>query len=93
MTGQHGAGRVAFVGAVHEAVPALGVLIDSGAHLHPFPEDVNTDHGMVARCAWTACRPYNRPQVRKSAVFETPSSTRVGLADDGDGVRPALSST
>jgi hypothetical protein len=51
MTGQHGAGRVAFVGAVHEAVPALGVLIDSGAHLHHFPEDVNTDHGMVARCA------------------------------------------
>ncbi len=31
MTGQQGAGRVAFVGAVHEAVPALGVLIDSGA--------------------------------------------------------------
>lgn len=33
MTGQHGAGRVAFVGAVHEAVPALGVLIDSGAEI------------------------------------------------------------
>jgi methionyl-tRNA formyltransferase len=26
-------GRVAFVGAVHEAVPALGVLIDSGAEI------------------------------------------------------------
>ena len=33
MTGQHGAGRVAFVGAVHEAVPALGVLIDSGTEI------------------------------------------------------------
>jgi methionyl-tRNA formyltransferase len=31
MTGQ--GGRVAFVGAVHEAVPALGVLIDSGAEI------------------------------------------------------------
>jgi methionyl-tRNA formyltransferase len=33
MTGQGSAGRVAFVGAVHEAVPALGVLIDSGAEI------------------------------------------------------------
>ena len=31
MTGQ--GGRVAFVGAVHEAVPAFGVLIDSGAEI------------------------------------------------------------
>src|ERR1700728_440901 len=29
------------------------------------PEDVNADHGLVARCAWTACRPYARPQLRK----------------------------
>jgi LmbE family N-acetylglucosaminyl deacetylase len=40
-----------------------------------FPEDVNDDHRLVARCAWTACRPYSRPKVRKFAVFETPSST------------------
>lgn len=40
-----------------------------------FPEDVNADHRVVARCAWTACRPYRRPQVRRFALFETPSST------------------
>ena len=40
-----------------------------------FPGDVNADHGLVARAAWTACRPYSRPQVRRFAVFETPSST------------------
>lgn len=39
-----------------------------------FPEDVNDDHGVVARCAWVACRPYRR-QLDKFAVFETPSST------------------
>ena len=54
-----------------------GVLDEIGpdtVYTH-FPEDVNADHGLVARCAWTACRPYGRPQVRKFAVFETPSST------------------
>jgi LmbE family N-acetylglucosaminyl deacetylase len=40
-----------------------------------FPEDVNADHRLVARCAWTACRPYSRPYVHTFAVFETPSST------------------
>jgi LmbE family N-acetylglucosaminyl deacetylase len=40
-----------------------------------FPGDVNTDHGLVARAAWTACRPYARPLLRRFAVFETPSST------------------
>lgn len=39
-----------------------------------FPEDVNDDHRVVARCAWVACRPYRR-QLAKFAVFETPSST------------------
>lgn len=33
MTNQGGGGRVIFVGAVHEAVPALGVLLDSGAEI------------------------------------------------------------
>lgn len=40
-----------------------------------FPEDVNADHGMVARAAWTACRPFVLPGLRRFAVFETPSST------------------
>lgn len=40
-----------------------------------FPGDVNVDHGLVARATWTACRPYARPQLRRFAVFETPSST------------------
>ena len=40
-----------------------------------FPGDVNADHGVVARVAWTACRPYVVPDLRLFAVFETPSST------------------
>jgi LmbE family N-acetylglucosaminyl deacetylase len=40
-----------------------------------FPGDVNADHGVVARAAWTACRPYRLPELRRFAVFETPSST------------------
>jgi LmbE family N-acetylglucosaminyl deacetylase len=49
--------------------------IDPGIVYTHFPEDVNADHGVVARCAWTACRPYRRPRVRRFAIFETPSST------------------
>ena len=55
-----------------------------------FPEDVNADHGLVARCAWTACRPYRRPQVRKFAVFETPSSTEWAWPMPGTELRPNL---
>lgn len=40
-----------------------------------FPGDVNADHGVVSRAAWTACRPYRQPQLRRFAVYETPSST------------------
>jgi LmbE family N-acetylglucosaminyl deacetylase len=40
-----------------------------------FPGDVNADHGVVARAAWTACRPFVLPGLRRFAVFETPSST------------------
>lgn len=40
-----------------------------------FPGDVNADHGIVARAAWTACRPYRFPRIRRFAAFETPSST------------------
>jgi LmbE family N-acetylglucosaminyl deacetylase len=40
-----------------------------------FPEDVNNDHRVVARAAWTACRPYRAPFVQRFLAFETPSST------------------
>ncbi|MGZ4493541.1 MAG: PIG-L deacetylase family protein [Nocardioides sp.] len=40
-----------------------------------FPGDVNSDHGIVARAAWVACRPYVAPYLLRFAVFETPSST------------------
>lgn len=40
-----------------------------------FPEDVNNDHRVVARAAWTACRPYRAPFVRRFLVFDTASST------------------
>lgn len=39
------------------------------------PVDVNTDHGVVARACWTACRPYSAPWVKTMLAFETPSST------------------
>jgi len=69
-----------------------GVLdeIDPSIVYTHFPEDVNADHGLVARCAWTACRPYRRPQVRKFAVFETPSSTEWAWPMPGTELRPNL---
>lgn len=53
-----------------------------------YPEDVNLDHGVVARAAWTACRPYRLPGLRRFAVFETPSSTEWGWPLGGNGFRP-----
>ena len=61
-----------------ELTQRIETVIDE---LHPdtvythFPEDVNNDHGVVARAVWTACRPYRAPFVRRFLVFETPSST------------------
>lgn len=55
-----------------------------------FPGDVNLDHGAVARAAWTACRPYVFPALRRFAVFETPSSTEWAWPLDGDAFRPDL---
>lgn len=55
-----------------------------------FPGDVNADHGLVARAAWTACRPYARPQVRRFAVFETPSSTEWAWPLGGSSLEPNL---
>ncbi|WP_433503780.1 PIG-L deacetylase family protein [Pseudonocardia halophobica] len=52
----------------------LGELQPETVYTH-FPGDVNCDHGVVGRAAWTACRPYAAPLLRRFAVFETPSST------------------
>jgi LmbE family N-acetylglucosaminyl deacetylase len=55
-----------------------------------FPGDVNVDHGLVARATWTACRPYARPQVRRFAVFETPSSTEWAWPVNDSSLQPNL---
>jgi LmbE family N-acetylglucosaminyl deacetylase len=55
-----------------------------------FPEDVNDDHRIVARCAWVACRPYRRQQLSKFAVFETPSSTEWAWPLPGNSLQPSL---
>jgi LmbE family N-acetylglucosaminyl deacetylase len=55
-----------------------------------FPEDVNTDHGRVARATWTACRPYRMPGLRRFAVFETPSSTEWAWPVGGTALQPNL---
>lgn len=55
-----------------------------------FPGDVNLDHGVVARAAWTACRPYVLPQLRRFAVFETPSSTEWAWPSAGTVFRPNM---
>lgn len=55
-----------------------------------FPGDVNADHGVVARAAWTACRPYVLPGLRLFAVFETPSSTEWAWPIEGSTFGPAL---
>lgn len=55
-----------------------------------FPGDVNVDHGLVARATWTACRPYARSQLRRFAVFETPSSTEWAWPLNESGLQPNL---
>jgi LmbE family N-acetylglucosaminyl deacetylase len=55
-----------------------------------FPGDVNTDHGVVARAAWTACRPYVLPKLTRFAVFETPSSTEWAWPLEGSVFKPNL---
>ncbi len=67
----------------------LGEIAPSFVYTH-FPEDVNADHRLVAECAWTACRPYSLPQLRKFAVFETPSSTEWARPLTGTEFRPGL---
>ncbi len=53
-----------------------------------FAHDANTDHGVVARCTWTACRPYTLPRLRLFAAFETPSSTEWMLPGIAPGFTP-----
>ncbi|RPF38091.1 PIG-L deacetylase family protein [Streptomyces sp. TLI_185] len=71
---------------VEEVVDALRPDI---VYTH-FPGDVNTDHGIVARAAWTACRPYVLPELRRFAVFETPSSTEWAWPVDSAAFAPCL---
>jgi LmbE family N-acetylglucosaminyl deacetylase len=54
-----------------------------------FPEDVNDDHRLVAKCTWVACRPYRR-RLGKFAVFETPSSTEWAWPMPAAPLQPSL---
>ncbi|MGH3166203.1 MAG: PIG-L deacetylase family protein [Trebonia sp.] len=67
----------------------LGDIAPDTVYTH-FPEDVNADHRLVAKCAWTACRPYAQTGVRRFAVFETPSSTEWAWPITGTEFRPSL---
>lgn len=71
---------------VREIEPLVDELRPRVVYTH-FPGDVNADHGVVSRAAWTACRPYVLPRLACFAVFETPSSTEWGWPT-GDGFRP-----
>jgi LmbE family N-acetylglucosaminyl deacetylase len=66
---------------VQQVETAVDALRPDLVYTH-FPGDVNTDHGVVARAAWTACRPYVLPGLRRFAVFETPSSTEWAWSAD-----------
>lgn len=54
------------------------------------PDDVDIDHGLVARAAWRACRPDCRGGLSRFAAFETPSSAEWASAAEGAGLRPNL---
>lgn len=53
-----------------------------------FPDDVNADHGVVARAAWTAARAYSQPQLRAIYAFETPSSTEWAWPNSATAFQP-----
>lgn len=69
--------------------PLVQRLKPSFVYTHT-PVDVNTDHGVVARAAWTACRPFAAPWVARFACFETPSSTEWAWPLPGAGFQPQL---
>lgn len=74
------------VRAVEEALDELRPDV---VYTH-FPGDANLDHAVVARAAWTACRPYQRPSVRRLLAFETPSSTEWGWPAVGPRFDPTV---
>jgi LmbE family N-acetylglucosaminyl deacetylase len=55
-----------------------------------FPGDVNSDHQVVSRAAWVACRPYSLPGLRRFVVFETPSSTEWAWPHGDSSLAPNL---
>lgn len=50
--------------------------------------DVNSDHGVVSRAVWTACRPYATPWIERILAFETPSSTEWAWAAPESAFQP-----
>ncbi|MCH5670798.1 PIG-L deacetylase family protein [Streptomyces gilvus] len=76
------------IDVVQQVETAVDALRPDLVYTH-FPGDVNSDHGVVARAAWTACRPYVLPGLRRFAVFETPSSTEWAWSTD-DAFTPSL---
>jgi LmbE family N-acetylglucosaminyl deacetylase len=75
---------------VTQRIEAILEELDPEVVYTHFPGDVNTDHGVVARAAWTACRPYRFPRIRRFAAFETPSSTEWAWPLPGGGFQPSL---
>lgn len=71
--------------SVESIVAGLGAQI---IYTHN-PSDVNSDHGVVARATWTACRPYAAPSVRRLLAFDTPSSTEWAWPMTGSAFQPA----
>jgi LmbE family N-acetylglucosaminyl deacetylase len=65
---------LALIDVTQRLEPIVERLRPSSVYTH-VPVDVNTDHGIVARATWTACRPYSAPYVKRLLAFETPSST------------------
>jgi LmbE family N-acetylglucosaminyl deacetylase len=76
--------------AVTRAVEGVLAELRPAVVYSHFPGDVNLDHSVVARAAWTACRPYVLPGLRRFAVFETPSSTEWAWPLDGGAFAPNL---
>ena len=75
---------------VTQRIEAIVEELDPDVVYTHFPGDVNADHGIVARAAWTACRPYRFPGIRRFAAFETPSSTEWGWPLPTSAFQPTL---
>jgi LmbE family N-acetylglucosaminyl deacetylase len=69
-----------------------GVLDEVRPHMlyTHIPDDLDIDHGLVAKAAWLACRPDCRDGLRRFAAFEAPSSAEWAWAAEGAGLRPNL---